>query len=258
MGRQHKPWQAEVGLSRAGRLVVLHYNRSGVRLSHKAKQPMADGIVQMVEDALPEGWGAVLKRVSLHSHGDEIIAEMAALLEPLGADIGTAIAQCELRNETSLLYHGDDITAQIALMRRIYDVRCETDDSWWADMAQTAREACARKIVLDKGAVLFCEPTQAVLAIDIDSGQSRLGPKALAKYVGPEIMKIIRLASYSGVVVVDMPRLRPDDMAEIVSDMRQAALDDSRNPEVLGVSRAGLVEVVIRHRYSLLKDRLGI
>ena len=46
------------------------------------------------------------------------------------------------------------------------------------------------------------------------------------------------------------------DMGAILSIMRKAAARDIRNPDVLGISRAGLIEIVVRHRLSPLAERL--
>ena len=256
MGRQHKPWQASHGISRAGQLVVLHYGSDEVRASHKAGSGLGDELGQAVRSALPDGWGAVIKRAGLSAETDRLLAEITALLAPLGDGLADRLAACQAAMVPSLIYHGDDVRARVALASVMRHNRCERDDSYWADVAQEAHALCESQVVTANGAILHFEQTQALLAVDVDSGQSGLSPYALAKSVAEEILQILRLGCYSGVVVIDMPRLRPDDMAEIVKIMRQKALADQRHPDVLGVSRAGLIELRIRHRETLLASRL--
>ena len=112
------------------------------------------------------------------------------------------------------------------------------------------------EVHLANGAVLSFEPTKALIAVDVDSAASKLAPLALARAVAPEIMRLIRLNSYSGVIVVDMPRLAFKDMAPVIEVMRDAARHDMRHPDVLGISRAGLIELVVRHRLAPLANRL--
>lgn len=253
MARQHKPWQAEQGISRAGRLIVLHHGTQAVRLSHKAKGQIDETIISAVSEALPEGWGAVLKRASIGTTPSAIITEMSRLLTPLTLPV-------DLRAEaaTSLcIYRGDDAKETLTLSCGPDMIaRHDSDSAAWDEIEDSAKDACEREVILPNGAVLHFEQTQALMAVDVDSASSQLAPLALAKYCAPQIMRHIRLASYSGVIVVDMPRLGMKDMGGILDIMRKAAARDIRNPDVLGVSRAGLIEIVVRHRLSPLAERL--
>ena len=47
------------------------------------------------------------------------------------------------------------------------------------------------------------------------------------------------------------------DFAEVLEVMRSCATKDMRHPDVLGVSRAGLIEIVVRHRLAYLGDRVS-
>lgn len=253
MGRQNKPWQAEQGINRAGRLIVLHHGKQGVRLSHKAKGQIDEAVISAVSEALPEGWGAVLKRASIGAGIEAVTDEIRALLAPLAMPLHLD----RLQTEPSYLYHGDDAKLMLSLAAPEAMMRYEDDEVTWHDIEDDARDACEREVVLSNGAVLSFEVTKALIAVDVDSAASKLAPLALAKAVAPEIMRLIRLASYSGVIVVDMPRLAYKDMAPVIDVMREAAADDVRHPDVLGISRAGLIELVVRHRLAPLASRLG-
>ncbi|MGC6516503.1 MAG: ribonuclease E/G [Candidatus Puniceispirillaceae bacterium] len=251
MPRQHKPWQAEFGISRAGHMIVLHYGTRGVRLSHKAKGVVDDGVINALSSVLPEGWGAVIKRAGIGASAAYICEEALYLLQ----DITTPLPDHE--HKMAVAYDGD---MPYGLLR--YGVpeggiqRQETDADFWAELEDEALDCCERVINLASGAVITIEHTQALIAIDVDSGTAKLSPFALAKQVMPEIMRVIRLASYSGVIVIDLPRLGIAHKQEIVDEVRECAIKDSRHPDILGFSRAGLLEVVVRHRLSLLKDRV--
>ena len=253
MPRQHKPWQAETGISRAGRLVVLHHGSSAVRLSHKAKGAIDEAVIAQVKDSLPEGWGAVLKRASIGATAEMICDEVKKLMAPL--DFAPETAQGH--NAPICLYEGDKAQVMLALAAPHAVMRYDDDRALWQDIDDLAHDATAQTIILENGVRLSFEATQALLAIDVDSGTSHLSPLALARYCAPEIMRLLRLASYSGVVVIDMPRLAFKDMAAILEDMRALAQDDMRHPDILGVSRAGLIEIIIRHRLAPLSSRLS-
>ena len=254
MARQQKPWQAEEGISRAGRLIVLHYDSQGVRASHKAKGAFDEAHLTQIAKALPDGWGAVLKRASFAASIDEITAEIEKLVQPVLAGLDDA-----LRSQAPMtLYQGDKGQDYLALTAGPeLQMRFDDDKDDWEEFEDLARHACEPEVILPNGAVLQFDQTRALLAVDVDSATSKLGPLACAQYVAPHIMRLIRLASYSGVILVDMPRLGIQDMAGILEVMRQEAQKDIRHPDVLGVSRAGLIEIVVRHRLSPLKERLA-
>ena len=253
MPRQHKPWQAELGISRAGRLIVMHYGQDTLRVSHKAKEAIDDALLRTLKAALPDGWGAVLKRASLDASTDDIIAEMTRLVSALP----DPLPDVRHHNQPFCFYHGETGRDYVTLGALANHERRRLDDAVrWDEISAEAKLACEQVVSLSNGAVLTVEQTQAVLAIDVDSAQSRLSPLALARAVAPHIMRLIRLAHYSGVIVIDMPRLGFSDMTAILAEMRHHATRDIRHPDVLGVSRAGLIEIVVRHRLSRLSERM--
>ena len=251
MPRQHKPWQATQGISRAGKYVVLHYGNEEVRASHKAKAAASPEMLKAVSDALPPSWGAVLKRACLHVPVTQILDEMTALLSPLSQPITMP------SDDMICLYEGDRDASLWALS--VPDGAKHTrldDDGYWDEIDDRARDCCEQEVILASGARLSFEQTQALLAIDVDSGASRLSPTALVTEVAPEMMRLIRLASYSGVIVVDMPRLPRDVAGSCLRLLRAYAANDIRHPDVLGFTKSGLIEIIVRHRLAPLIDRL--
>lgn len=255
--RQHKPWQAEQGISRAGRSIVLHHGQDGLRVSHKAKSgkiELAEDIATSLKDMLPKGWGAVIRRHVIdgdHSFDDIttlITTEMNALLAPIDEAL---LASMSTPIEPITLYQGDDMMLAGRLAANASpQIRIETDKLFWEEIADEIDKAYSRQVTLDNGVILTIEKTQALTAIDIDSGMSQLGPIEIARQTAKPIMRLIRLARLSGVVLVDMPRLPYADQEAVLAELRLEARRDRRRPDILGFSRAGLIEIVIRHHYA--------
>ena len=261
--RQHKPWQAEQGISRAGRYVILHYGQTGVRASYKAKTQntaLSDEINTAISKALNndndkgQGWGCVLKRACLErlNAGEDMLAlildEIKALLEPIDE---AALASAPKLAEPKILYQGDDLL----LAGRLASIsppliQIEADTLIWDEITDKITKATAEQYVLDSGIMLTTQMTQALTAIDIDSAASQLGPRDVARQSARPVMQLIRLARLSGVVLVDMPRLPVGDRDAVLAAMREEASCDRRHPDILGFSRAGLIEIVIRHHYA--------
>lgn len=250
--RQHKPWQAEQGISRAGKYIVLHYGASGLRISHKAKGNIDTKWLDEVKTHLPDGWGGVLKRASAGVSAEDIVAEIKLLTKGIDLPPPASIT------EPKIIYNGDsgyDLYCLAAAPHTI--LQQQSDNVFWQEIEEQVAEACSQNITLPSGARLSFELTQALTAVDVDSATSQLAPAALAKHVAPEIMRFIRLACYSGIIIVDMPRMGTKDIAEVLEVMRSCATKDMRHPDVLGVSRAGLIEIVVRHRLAYLGDRVS-
>jgi len=273
--RQHKPWQAEQGISRAGRYIILHHGQEGVRSSHKAKSgkagqigqvvqaEIADKIAASIKDRLPKGWGAVIRRQlfdSLDAHDghdgfDEIssliTSEMTALLAPLSEAVVTGHSSAIA---PQILYHGDDMALACRLAANAPPASVVNKEAvFWDDIADEMDRLYSRQVTLDNGVILTIEKTQALTAIDIDSGTSQLGPKEIARHIAKPIMRLIRFARLSGVVLVDMPRLPFAEQEAVLAALRSEARRDRRSPDILGFSRAGLIEIVIRHQYAPLR-----
>ena len=252
MPRQHKPWQAELGFHRMGRLVMLHYGGAEVRLSKKAANPAAltADVKSAIEAALPEGWGAVIKRGADVPNPDAIIAEIEALLAPL--PLMTALPA----GQTALVYGGDDVWLQAALaLNGPAQIHVNDDAALWDDIDQMAANALALPYEMANGARLFCEVTQACTVIDVDSGTSGLSPIALAEAALEEVLWLIRLTSLSGVILIDLPRLPFKAQQKLLDKFSTIALRDRRHPEILGFSRAGLLEITVRHGRAPLTVR---
>lgn len=262
MPRQQKPWQAEQGISRAGHLIVLHCGKTEVRSSHKSKDEITPDFLAAIAKALPAGWGGVLKRNAQQASLQDVLDEIDKLLAPLApiseslADIAAGKAVPSLVGKTGVLYHGDLGKLLLTLAAPTAELVYDSDAITWDEIDYQAEQASKTNVILDNGAELSIEPTKALIAVDVDSAASKLAPLALAKFAAPEIMRLIRLASYSGVIVIDMPRLAFRDMAPILDEMRRLSFYDSRHPDVLGLSRAGLIELVVRHRLAPLSSRL--
>ena len=250
--RQHKPWQAEQGISRAGKYIVLHYGASGLRISHKAKGNIDTKWLDEMKTHLPDGWGGVLKRASAGVSAEDIVAEIKLLTKGIDLPPPASIT------EPKIIYSGDsgyDLYRLAATPHTI--LQQQSDNVFWQEIEERVAEACSQNITLPSGARLSFELTQALTAVDVDSATSQLAPVALVKHVAPEIMRFIRLACYSGIIIVDMPRMGTKDIAEVLEVMRSCAANDMRHPDVLGVSRAGLIEIVVRHRLAYLGDRVS-
>ncbi len=120
-------------------------------------------------------------------------------------------------------------------------------------------DALQCEVKLPSGGRLFIEETKAVVAIDVDSagygeqgGISRLNNEA-----AKEIAKQIILRNLSGKIIIDFAGLTEYHyLKEAVDILERELRADSVKARVLGVSRAGNVEVLRARRRPSLRDAL--
>ena len=115
--------------------------------------------------------------------------------------------------------------------------------------------ALSSRVGLPSGGFLYIEPTQALVAIDVNSGRhnadSSAGPNrqpetilAVNLEAAAEIAKQIRLRNLSGLIIIDFVHMTLQDHRQQVLDALRAAMaDDPSFARIFGFSPLGLVEI---------------
>lgn len=124
------------------------------------------------------------------------------------------------------------------------------------DMIQ---EALMKTIKLKSGGRVIIEETKAFVAVDVDSGEG-ISQGSFAKLnmeAAEEIAKQIVLRNLSGKIIIDFAGVSEFRFLKNVMDLLAAKLqNDVCKARVLGLSRAGNVEVVRNRRRPSLRDLL--
>ena len=111
-------------------------------------------------------------------------------------------------------------------------------------------------VQLPSGGELVIEPTQALVAIDVNAGSSGQGPLQVNLEAAAAAAREIRLRNLSGQAVIDFISLsRGEDRNQVLRRLRERCAAD-RSVFVHGYSKLGLVELTRRRRRrSLLEAR---
>ena len=242
--REAKPWQAVTGPRLAGRNLVLLPGQSGIARSGKMADPPSDKALAETAaclDAAP-GFGMILRRHA--GAAEDLAGEAAALIaawqagrtgwsepdgpgclfDPGGLDRRIAVQNPHLESHT--------VTADLAAD---FDAR-------WDEMIADATRA---DVPLAGGGMMWIEPARALTAIDFDSGGGTLdsllaaAPAALAGH--------LRLRQLGGLFAVDLPRAAPAVTRRVDAALDTALALDPRNPERLGRTRGGILEIRVPH-----------
>ncbi len=118
-------------------------------------------------------------------------------------------------------------------------------------------EALSRTVNLAGGGSIHVEQTRACVAIDVDSGDVKSGGAVsrLNDEAAVEIARQIRLKNLSGKIVVDFAGSDEYRFMKPVMDILETCLaDDPCRGRVVGLSRAGNVEILRQRRRPSLLD----
>jgi ribonuclease G len=273
--------------SLAGRLVVLLPGGDGVAVSRQIVDPEGRARLQSaVERHLPSGSGAIVRTVALGATLDAVVADLTALAE----------AWEGIRRRSESAVPGTLLHAEPGLVARLLRdgyaaggdrIVVDDRDLFRACVEEAGRAGTAPTAVVEwhegepifdrfklereigrllrprvwlpSGGYLVIEPTEALVAIDVNTGKDvgREGPEATAlstnREAASEVARQLRLRDLSGIVVVDFIGMRDEASRREVLDLLERHLaQDRARTRTLPLSEFGLVEITRqRTRHSL-------
>ncbi len=113
---------------------------------------------------------------------------------------------------------------------------------------------------LPSGGSLIISETPALTAIDVNTGGAGGGGREqtaldVNREAAAEIAKQVRLRNISGLLVIDFIRMRRDENREtVLSAFRRALMGDAQQPQVIGFTALGLVEMTRRRQGASLSE----
>ena len=118
-------------------------------------------------------------------------------------------------------------------------------------------EAYNKIFKIKNGGTISFEKTKALISIDIDSSKRDLKSGGINKLTEDALdlcLHLIRLRSVSGLIVIDMPRLKKADYNERIDQIKIWSEKINKNVKVLGGTRGGLTEIICNHERTSLED----
>lgn len=285
-------------ISLPGRLLVLTPFRPGIHLSRRLEAPeererlasLLEGALQGAGDAGAAG-GLILRTAAAGAAAADLLAEARYL----AAEWRRLEKQAAVTAVPGLLWRDLDPVARAlrdhvtpatggvwinsaagfaaarayaaerlpGLAERIR--RHEGDEPLFARFGAEAdlARALEKRVALPSGGAITIETTQALAAIDVDSGSfvgrdldetsRRTNLEAAA-----EIARQLRLRGLGGIIVIDFIHLaRTEDRAELIAQFQAALAADRAPTHVLGLSEFGLVEMTRKRTGEPLAQALS-
>jgi hypothetical protein len=152
------------------------------------------------------------------------------------------------KNQTGIIFDGGGLLSRAK--RLVGDVAVLDDPANAAAMSCQLDDAIAAAILpktpLACGGHLWCEQSHALWSIDLDS-HGVTDFDQLFDEAASEIARQIRLRAMSGPVLIDVPRMAIPKSKKFRKALQDALANDRRQPDFLGMTRGGLLELQIAH-----------
>lgn len=224
-----------------------------------------------------EGW--ILRTSSVETSMDDIRAEMDDLrriYDDVRAKARSASAPAVLYTKDNPLF--DYIINHEESLQKVvlnnHNLEAEIKDIFEGDIAtefcanpfetfgveDMISDALSKSVKLPGGGRVFIEETKAFVAIDVDSGEDR-GHGSISRLNDEAAMAIaeqIRLRNLSGKIIIDFAGSSEYKFLKPVIEILERELAKDKNKsKVLGLSRAGNVEIIRVRRRPSLSDILS-
>ena len=252
--RHGKSWQAVLGARLVSATLVLLPGQSNIMISRRcedaaAMQKLAANI------QVPRGFGVIVRR---RAEGMDW-AQLQTSIDDLVIDWQASCGDCDPAMP-GRLYDGGNLSQRACRLvpRGTYHT-CNIGDAHSEAIDAAISVATQPKVRLPSGGVLWCERTNALCAIDIDGADADIrnyGFDGLFGEAAVEIARQIRLRGMSGLIMIDLPRAGLANK-KFRSQLQNCLDDDPQSPEILGMTRGGMLELWRPHGGVALGDMMA-
>jgi ribonuclease G len=257
-----------------GNYIVLMPNTDIITISQKVEgNEEKDRLVEMLKRNIPEGYGAIVRTDAVGINEGEIKKDINELVEKWK----NICCKYEEDEKQELLYNEHELVSKISrdlitretkkiyvndkeLYQQIKQVGLKSEESiQFVDSKNIIQDqgfmssyesAFKRKIWLKCGGYIVIDKTEALTAIDVNSGKyvgnKNLEQTALIvnKEAAAEIMHQIRLRDVGGIIVVDyIDLLNKENQSQIIKIMQNEAKKDRSKIDIKGYTELNLVEL---------------
>ena len=277
-------------ISLPGRFVVLIPNQEFVTISKKIeKESEKNRLIQIIKEVLPNGYGIIV-RTSAQGRNKELIQQdiQKVIMGYKTILNNSKILEKDENFEPTLLYQNDGIIGKILtdivdqdLVRIItnhteieqyvkqflkdtgledkvkVELRQNENVLNMYDVEEQIQKSNNRKIWLKCGGFITIDKTEALTAIDVNSGKY-IGNKDLEQTVytvnkeaSIEIAKQLRLRDIGGIIIIDYIDMEKQETKQKVLEILEESLKKDRSKiQIIGFTPLDLLEMTRKHMCS--------
>ena len=274
-----------------GRLLVLMPTVDYVGVSRRIEDENLRAELKARTEALrPQGMGVIVRTVAAEATEEEMAEEIAALTETweqIQHELHRTTAPACLYRDSDLLMRAvrdmfndkiDEMVINDAeayerarrmaericpeLRGRIRHFNDAVDIFDYYSLEEKVDKSFSRKVWLKSGGYLVIDHTEALTAIDVNTGKY-VGERDLQKTLvktnleaANEIAHQVQLRDIGGIIIIDfIDMLEAEHQQQVVNALKEALKGDSTRTNVLGMTSLGLVEMTrkkVRQRVSTI------
>ncbi len=273
-----------------GRFVVIMPNTEFITVSQKIEdQEEKERLKNIVKENLPKGYGAIIRTSAYGKEEDLIKKDINKIVEELTC-INNEFSEVKLRKDkfkTKLLHKNDGIINKLLIdiidqgIEKVWTnnsevykeveklvkdtgnsekvrVELKTEDLLTMyDLDDQIEKAINRKVWLKCGGFITIDKTEALTAIDVNSGKY-IGGKDLEQTVftvnkeaSIEIAKQIRLRDIGGIIIIDYIDMERQESKDKITEILKDSLKKDRSKtQVIGFTPLNLLEMTRKHMCS--------
>ncbi len=275
-------------ISLPGRFVVLMPNSEFITISKKIeKDQERKRLTEIAKKSLPKGFGVIIRTSANEKQQELIQKDIEQLLEKYNQIILNANKIKEIKEfEPTILYKSNGIIEKILIdtidqnVERIITDNKEVSEYVTSFLKDTGLEAKVkveikqdvldiydvkeqiektnnRKIWLKCGGFITIDKTEALTAIDVNSGKY-IGSKDLEQTVYTvnkeatvEIAKQLRLRDIGGIIIIDYIDMEKQETKQkILSILEECVKKDRSKIQIVGFTPLDLLEMTRKHMCS--------
>ena len=277
---QRKGAKVSEKLSFRGKFVVLYPNRNFVTVSSKIKNEARKyELKEFLKEILPKGMGAIARTNSEFASKEEIqddlkilistwnsiqnieIDEYPKKLYDSGGILNKIITDLSNYNLDKIVVNNDNLKEKIiSILKQINSkIAIEisnTDYNYKYNISNEVHRLEKNKIWLDSGGFITIDYTEALTAIDVNTGKF-IGKKDLEDTIYKvneeavlEIAKQMRLRDVGGIIIIDFIDMNdPKDMENIILKFKEEAIKDRSKVQIEGFTKLKLLELTRKRIY---------
>ena len=265
-------------ISLSGKYLVLMPNTNFITISQKIEnQKECERLKKEIRELLPENMGAIIRTSAYHKKKEELQKDVENLHKQW---LKIVEESKETQEIPKLIYKSNNMIKRMLIDLIEKDIRSISvnDKNTYQEVLQVVKEIKEIPVVLDKKAVMSEEiekqiqeiekrkvwlkcggfitidKTEALTAIDVNSGKY-IGGKSLEqtiytvnKEASIEIAKQLKLRDIGGIIIIDYIDMKEEsDKIKIEDLLKEELKKDRSKTQVLGFTKLNLLEMTRKH-----------
>ena len=273
-------------ISIPGRFIVLIPNEKFITLSQKIdNKEEREKLLSIVKENMPEGYGAIIRTSAMGKEKEEIITDIKRTVETYkNVEQAFEKAKQQKNLQPKMIYKSENVVQRLLtdlMDQDLYRI-CTNDEKEYNEISKRLKEANKtiklemqanildmyniknqleelenRKIWLKCGGFITIDKTEALTAIDVNSGKYT-GKKDLEQTIFTvnkeatiEIARQLRLRDIGGIIIIDYIDMQNKENEEkILELLRENLKKDISKTQIVGFSKLNLVEMTRKQMCS--------